>query len=311
MRTLLADIGGTNSRCAMLEPGDVTPSQVRYYQNADFDAPAAVLKKYLESYADEQRPQSAVLAVAGPVRDSAVQMLNINWQLSSVELARELSLQRVDLLNDFAALAHALPQLGDDQVLQCGGGQAFAEQNCVVLGPGTGLGVAGLVWSAGGWHAVSGEGGHVSLSASTETEASLIADCARKYGHCSAERLISGPGLELIHAFLHGESGVDAAGIGSLATSGEPRALASLELMFSLLGATAGNLALTFGAFGGVYIGGGIVPRYREVFLRSAFRQRFEAKGRYADYLRNIPSLVITAPDQTLAGLAAWSRQQN
>jgi len=309
MSVLLADIGGTNTRCATLPPGQA-PTRVRRYRNQDFDGLPALLTAYLDEAGVDQRPDSATLAVAGPVQGSRVQMLNIDWAFDSAMLCRELSLSKVSLINDFAALAHALPVLGADELVPAGGSDAQPFGNRVVLGPGTGLGVAGLIHARSAWHAVCGEGGHVTLAAATATEAELIAETTRRYGHCSAERLISGSGLSLIHEFLHSESGTDAADIGARIEGGDQRARASLDLLFELLGGVAGDLALTFGAFGGVYIGGGIVPRYIDLFLQSGFRRRFEAKGRYVDYLSGIPVSVITAPFATLSGLAAWSRQQ-
>lgn len=310
MSLLLADIGGTNTRCATLLPGGQLSGK-RYYRNADFDGLPALLADYLDRTSPGQRAETAALAVAGPVSGSQVRMLNIDWAFSSASLCAELGLARVELINDFAALAHALPALGPDDLAGAGGGSADPLGNRVVLGPGTGLGVAGLVLGRSAWHAVSGEGGHVSMAASSPREAELIAETERRYGHCSAERLISGAGLILIHEFLHGETVRDAAELGARIDRGDARAVASIELLFELLGGVAGNLALTFGAFGGVYIGGGIVPRYLDIFLDSGFRRRFEAKGRYAGYLARVPAWVITAADPTLLGLAAWMGHQD
>jgi glucokinase len=310
MPMLLADIGGTNTRCATMLPGQ-DPARVRRYRNRDFDGLPALLAAYLDECTDEQRPDSAALAVAGPVQGSQVQMLNIDWAFDSATLCDALSLSKVTLINDFAALAHALPILGADDLAAAGGGPAQPLGNRVVLGPGTGLGVAGLVYGHSAWHAVCGEGGHVTLAASDARETELIAETTRRYGHCSAERLISGPGLALIHEFLHGESVTDAAELGARVAGGDQRARASLELQFELLGSVAGDLALTFGAFGGVYIGGGIVPRYLDLFLKSGFRRRFEAKGRYTRYLADIPVSVVTAPYAALTGLAAWTAQES
>ena len=308
MPMLLADIGGTNTRCATCSPGH-KPAKVRQYRNQDFDGLQTLLAAYLDESSDP-RPDSAALAVAGPVQGSQVQMLNIDWAFDSATLCAELSLSRVSLINDFAALAHSLPVLEADDLATAGGGPAQPQGNRVVLGPGTGLGVAGLIHARSAWHAVCGEGGHVSFAAADAREADLVAETTRRFGHCSAERLISGPGLALIHEFLHGEPVADAADIGARIDGGDQRARASLELLFELLGSVAGDLALTFGAFGGVFIGGGIVPRYLELFLQSGFRSRFEAKGRYVDYLAGIPVSVITAPYATLTGLAAWTAQE-
>jgi glucokinase len=174
-----------------------------------------------------------------------------------------------------------------------------------VLGPGTGLGVASLIPTQDGWQAVSGEGGHVTLPAVTPKEAELIEQLRERFGHCSAERLISGPGLELLHTMLHTSGEITAAAIATLAETGDEQAQETFSLFFELLGTVAANLALTVGAFGGVYIGGGIIPRHAERFAASGFRRRFEAKGRYGDYLKSIPTYLIVSDHPTLTGLAA------
>jgi glucokinase len=194
-------------------------------------------------------------------------------------------------------------------VERIGRGEPEPDKPKVVLGPGTGLGVAALFPVDGKWCAVGGEGGHVSLAASDEREAEIVSRIQKKYGHCSAERLISGPGLALLHELLHGTGVVSAEEVGNLATGGNPGAQESLELLFLFLGTIAANLALTLGAFGGVYIGGGIIPKHAERFASSGFRERFEAKGRYRDYLGSIPTYLITAKHPTLTGLAIRSSQ--
>ncbi len=310
MRRLLVDMGGTNTRCAHIEAG-IQPQDVRYYRNADFNHPAEMLADYLQTLQPALRPSAAALAIAAPIRANAVTMLNINWKFSAQRLRDELSLERLEILNDFAALAQAIPVLDPADVKQNGGKIGQAKAPCVVLGPGTGLGVAGLVACQDQYLAIASEGGHVSMAGNNELEAAMIEHARAEYGHCSAERLISGPGLSLIHAYAQGKSGVSAEQIGAQALAGDAGARASLDLMFALLGSFAGNLALSFGATGGVYIGGGIVPKHLEQFLASPFRQRFESKGRHADYLRAIPSYVITLADPALRGLAAWSEHWN
>ncbi len=310
MRRLLVDMGGTNTRCAHIDKG-TAPRDVRYYRNTDFKHPAEMLAGYLQGMDTALRPSAAALAIAAPIRDDAVNMLNIDWKFSAKKLCGELGLERLEILNDFAALAHAIPVLKHSDVKQQGGKAPQAKQPCVVLGPGTGLGVAGLVASRDEYLAIASEGGHVSMASNDDVEAAVIEHARAQFGHCSAERLISGPGLSLIHEYMQGQPGVNAERIGEQAVAGDPCARASLDLMFALLGSFAGNLALSFGATGGIYIGGGIVPKHLEQFLASSFRKRFESKGRHADYLRAIPSYVITVPNPTLRGLAAWSKHWN
>lgn len=312
MTTLLADIGGTRSRCA-LTGGDGAVSDIRVFDNAEYADPVTLLTGYLDGLPTDRRPAAGLLAVAAPVRGDAVQMINIDWRFSADSLRRALGLERLSLLNDFEALALGLPGFGPNDLLPIGGGTALAERPKAVLGPGTGLGVASLV-PAGhdyGWLAVSGEGGHVTLPAVTPDEDRLIADIRKRYGHCSAERLISGPGLALLHATLHGTTAVDAAAIAALADAGDQQAQTTFGIFFELLGTVAANLALTIGAFGGVYIGGGIIPRHAERFVASGFRRRFESKGRYGDYLKSIPTWLIVAEHPTLSGLATAVKSRN
>jgi len=235
-------------------------------------------------------------------------MINIDWQFSSSELQTRLGLQRFFILNDFEALAFGLTSLGGDALLKVGGGEPLPNRPKAVLGPGTGLGVAVLIPVDGAWRAVSGEGGHVTLAAADDREAQLIARIRTRFGHCSAERLISGPGLTLLHSALHDCEGPDAAEIAQLALRGDRQAEESFELFFRLLGTVAANLALTIGAFGGIYIGGGIIPKHAERFAASGFRHRFSAKGRYGDYLDSIPTYLIVSDNPTLTGLVAYTQ---
>lgn len=305
MTVLLADIGGTNTRCALGED-DHRIGAPRIYQNREFAGIADVLREFLATAGRPDRIRRAVLAVAAPIRDDRVEMLNLPWRFSARELRGELGLDSLKLLNDFAALAWALPGLGAQDLAPIGGGAAVPGFPKAVLGPGTGLGVASLMPVRGGWQAIPGEGGHVTLAAQDDREEAVIRALRRRFGHCSAERVLSGAGLSLLHEALHGEAGVDAAEIGRRATSGDPVAAETLERFFRLLGSVAGNVALTLGAFGGVYIGGGIAPRYVDQLRRCGFRESFEAKGRYRDYLRAIPTVVITAANPALAGLLAY-----
>ena len=305
MTVLLADIGGTNTRCA-LGRDDGGVSEVRVFGNRDFASVDAVLRRYLDGMANGQRPPRGVLAVAAPIRGDDIEMLNVAWRFSLEDLRRSLGFDRLRALNDFAALAWALPGLGAADLAPVGGGKAAAGFPKAVLGPGTGLGVATLVPCHDGWQAVAGEGGHVTLAAQDEREEAIVRQARQRFGHCSAERVLSGAGLGFLHAALHGGPEPDAVEIGRRAGAGDTAARETLERFFCLLGSVAGNLALTLGAFGGVYIGGGIVPRYLTLLQNSGFRERFEAKGRYREYLRAIPTAVITTPHPALRGLLAF-----
>jgi glucokinase len=224
-------------------------------------------------------------------------MTNHPWAFSISQLQRELGLARLVVLNDFTALALSLPALGAAQSRQVGGGRAVAGAPLALLGPGTGLGVSGLLGAV----PISGEGGHVTLAAADAREAEVIELLRRRFGHASAERALSGPGLENLHEALtqlNGESrpAMSAAQIAAAADT-DAHCAEVIELFFALLGNVAGNLALTLGARGGVYVGGGVVLHIGGRIDGSPFRERFEAKGRFRDYLAPIPTLVITATE--------------
>ena len=306
MGWLIADVGGTNTRCAIARPGGTLES-IETFRNREFARLDRLLASYLGALPPGQRPDEAVIAIAAPIRGDEIHMVNINWAFSISALARTLSLKRVTPLNDFAALAYALPVLGPEDLRQVGGGKAVAGAPKVVVGPGTGLGTAGLVNIAGRWQAITGEGGHVTMAPSNEREAWIIALGRERFGHCSAERLISGPGLAFVYGALNSGTTLAPDEVGARIEAGEAAALEALDVFFQLLGTVASNLALTFAAFGGVYIGGGITPRYVAQFLTSGFRPRFEDKGRHRPFLADIPSWVITADQPALRGLAAYA----
>jgi len=306
MGWLVADIGGTNTRCALAGPGGQV-ARVEAFRNRDFPGLEAVLAAYLGTLAPAERPGEAVLAIAAPIRGDEVRMSNINWTFSVQALAGRLSLERVTALNDFAAQAYALPVLKADDVVRVGSGTPVEGAPKVVIGPGTGLGTAGLVQVAGRWHAVTGEGGHVTMAPSDEQESRIVALGRERYGHCSAERLVSGAGLAFLYQAMHGGPEVSPDEVGARIKAREAEALDTLGVFFRFLATAASNLALTFAAFGGVYIGGGITPRYVPELQGSGFRARFEDKGRYRALLADIPVYVVTTEYAALRGLAAFA----
>jgi len=240
-------------------------------------------------------------------------MTNHHWSFSIAALRRSLNLERLEVLNDFTALALALPGLASSELRQVGGNMAAPGAAKGLIGPGTGLGVSGLLPDGqGGWVPVQGEGGHVTLAGVTPREQAVVDILTQRYGHASAERAVSGHGLLDIHQALCALDGVaapadwNAADVSLRGLDGsDGRCAEALNLLCAFLGTVAGNLALTLGAKGGVYLGGGIVPRLGEWFDRSPFRARFESKGRFQPYLADIPVWVITAdPSPALAGAA-------
>ncbi|MCU0957868.1 MAG: glucokinase [Hydrogenophaga sp.] len=299
---LLADIGGTNARFAwQAAPGEPI-TDVTVLPCADYPGLADAIQGYLTEIG-RQAPATAAVAIANPITGDHVQMTNHHWSFSQSELQQRFGFRRWRLLNDFTALALAVPALSPADLRQVGGTAALAGAPMALLGAGTGLGVSGLLPDGqGGWVPLAGEGGHVTLPAQTARERLVMDGLFRWHGHASAERLISGQGLlesfqllcEADRADVDGLTTPAAVTAAALARQ-HPQAVEALDMFCALLGSVAGNLALTLGARGGVYVGGGIVPRLGTVFDRSAFRERFESKGRFRPYLSEIPVWVITA----------------
>jgi glucokinase len=238
-----------------------------------------------------------------------VHLTNLGWQFSIEAMRGELALEVLEVINDFAAVALAVPVLGPSQWRGVGGGRAEPHAPVGALGPGTGLGVAGLVRCGNVWLALPGEGGHVTLPAQDAEQAQIIAAAREEIGHVSAERLLSGPGLAHLYAILASRDGGAATApeppeITRRAREGsDPVAARVVELFLSMLGEVAGNLALTLGARGGIYLAGGILPELAEQLVRSGFRESFVAKGRFRDYLEAIPTRLITHPHPAFLGL--------
>lgn len=299
---LVGDVGGTNARFAWVGAAGGAPAQVAAYRCAEHASLQEALQRYLNEKALPV-PRWASIGIANPVTGDQVRMTNHDWAFSIEQVRRQFGLARLLIINDFTALALALPALPASDLRQVGSGRAVAGAPIALLGAGTGLGVSGLLPLADGRGEVpvNGEGGHVTLAPVDPLEQAVVAVLQRRFGHASAERALSGPGLENLHAALLEVDGVaapalNAAAITAAALDGtDPRCGRAVDLFLALLGTVAGNLALTLGARGGLYIGGGIVPRLGERVDASLFRHRFEAKGRFTDYLRAIPTLVVQA----------------
>lgn len=304
---LIGDLGGTHIRLALLSAqGEI--SAVQSTACADYPDFASAVSAYLQGQGSPAIHEAA-LAVATPIDGDRVALTNRDWSFSIDEETRRFGFSRMIVKNDFTALALSIPHLGEDDLSPIGGGQAVAGAAVAVIGPGTGLGVSGLVFEGDIPVAIAGEGGHVSLCAHDAREAAIVDYCRQKFGHVSAERLLSGMGLQNIYESLCAIDGVaysarTPAEIGQAAQSGDdPYGVETVAIFSAMLGAVAGDLALTLGARGGVYIGGGIVPRLGPSFAAHRFRERFEDKGRFAAYLRAIPTFVLRAEHPTLLGL--------
>ena len=306
---LIADIGGTWARFALeTAPGRFEhPAALRCADHRDFhDAVSA----YLASVGPEGVRHAAV-AIANPVEGDQVRMTNYHWAFSIEQMRQRLRLDTLVVVNDFTALAMALPRLQPSQRRQVGGGSPRERSVIGVLGAGSGLGVSGLIPADGGWVALGTEGGHTSFSPRDEREIGILRYALSQHAHVSFERLLSGPGIELIHRALQHRDGVPVGAVEApeitrrALEEGDSRSLETLEVFCLILGTAASNLAVVQGAFGGIFIGGGIVPRLGSWFDSSPFRARFEEKGRFSDYLRAIPTYVITSEHATLEGASA------
>jgi glucokinase len=317
---LAGDVGGTNTRLALFA-ADGERLRLRHegrFLNAGRDGLAAIVEEFLALHG--QRPELACFGVAGPVRQGRVLGTNLPWTVDAAALAGRFGLDRVWVINDLEANAYGIATLeaGDLLLLQRGAGDAAG--NAAVISPGTGLGEAGLFWDGRRHVPFATEGGHCDFAPADELQADLLRHLARKHGHVSWERLLSGPGLVEIHDFLREVVGIDregslpeafagpdrAASISSAGLAGACRvSVKALDLFVSLLGAEAGNLALKVMATAGVYVGGGIAPKIAEKLKQGGFIDAFRAKGRLAPLLEEIPVSLILDDKAALKG-AAW-----
>jgi glucokinase len=309
---LLADIGGTFTRLAIVgADGELTHLATR--ANAEFAGPLALFCSYLRGLpAKLPPPARAAVAVASTVIGDEVRMTNLDWSFSASALAEGLGLGSLQVLNDFTALALSLPRLLPGDIVQIGHGDAAPDCPMAVLGPGTGLGVSGLIPHAHGWTPLATEGGHVTLAPCDAEEGRLLEWLRQRYGHASAERVLSGSGLIDLYNYVtagKGETIASAERVTDLAINlNDAHARRVFDIFFALLGTVAGNVALTLGARGGVYLAGGILPRVLDLLQASAFRERFVAKGRFRAYLEAIPTVVIVDPYPAFKGLKSVLR---
>lgn len=308
---MIADIGGTNARFALLDGIDRRDEIV--LACADYPDLVSAVEDYLRRVGatGKARPLEAAFAIAGPVTNDIVRMTNHVWQFSATHSKQQLGLRRLIILNDFTALAMAVRHLGDADLEQIGSGKATPDAPIAVIGPGTGLGVSGLIPSGQHWIPLQGEGGHVTLSVMNELEVAVLKQLQQRFSHISAERVLSGPGLVTLYDAICGVHGVvpevlTPPEITKRAKDGSCRmCLETVSMFCALLGTMAGNLVLTLGALGGVYIGGGIAPSLGRMFTSSRFRDRFEDKGRFTDYVSGVPTFLIKAELPALLGLAS------
>ena len=307
---LVGDIGATNARFGLVSPQGAI-LHWRTYPCDQYSTIDDAIAEFLADRGGHPAPQQGAIAIASAITGDQVAMTNHPWSFSVTALKARLGVERLEVINDFTAQALALPHLGEGDRLQVGAGVAVSGAPLAVLGPGSGLGVSGLVRCGRGWTALTGEGGHATMAPFTDRESAVLAHLRRRFDHVSAERVLSGPGLVNLYNTLAqldriASKGYTPAQITDLALRNEDPLCAEATAMFcAMLGTVAGNLALTLGARGGVFIAGGIVPRLGRYFADSSFRARFEAKGRFQPYLAAIPTFVVTHPLAAFVGCAA------
>jgi glucokinase len=312
---LLADIGGTHVRFALSSPAASIPllaDSIGTFDVADFPSLADAAAHYL---ADRHtRPASAVMAVAGRVEGDTARMTNHPWVVSSERIRTALRLEAVTLVNDFVAQAMAIPLLREADIAVIGPTRPTpldgARRTFAVLGAGTGLGIAALLVRDGRWLPLATEGGHASFAPGTPEEIAILERLSADFGRVSNERLVSGAGLVNLHRALAQLAGADPGSmqpedITSGAAAGDPRCERAVDVFCAVFGAIAGDIALTFGAWDGVYLSGGLVPPLLPALRRSGFRQRFEGKGRYSPAMARVPTIAVQHPQPGLLGAAA------
>jgi glucokinase len=311
---LVGDIGGTNARFALVADGSGQPQQEQVMRCAEFEGLEQAIRHYLADHGNP-RIQEAALDVATGITGDFVQLTNGPWGFSIEKTRRALALDRLNVINDFTALALSVPTLQPHELMQVGHGKPVAGTAIAVIGPGTGLGVSGLLPAGEGWIALQGEGGHTAFSPTTGREIEVLRWLMQRYEHVSTERVVSGMGLENLYQSLCALDYITAkpltpAQITEAALAGnEAHCREALDMFCAILGAAAANLVVTLGARAGCYIGGGIVPRLGEYFARSPFRACFERKGRFSAYVAAVPTYVILSETPALRGLATLFQQ--
>lgn len=306
---LLGDIGGTTARFALF--ADRKLGSINHFAVADHASATDAIAGFLAQSRRDTKVTAAIMGIACPAEGERCPITNSHWVIDTRELRATFGFETVTLMNDFEAIAWSLPHLAAKDLNPIAGGEAVRKAPMVVIGPGTGLGMAALVPRADGAVAIATEGGHATLASFTSREDAIIEQLRRRFGHVSAERALSGGGLENLYAAIAMLDGASvaartAAEITRHALDGTCAASrAALDMFCAMLGTVAGNLALTFRTRGGVFIAGGIVPRLGNYLAQSEFRARFESKGRFSRYLAAIPTSVIMHPDAAFLGLQA------
>ena len=311
-RILLADIGGTYARFILA--GERLIGSTWSTEVGNHESVIGALRAYLAFDHGHEPIAGALLAAAGPVQGGRCKLTNAAWTLDEEQIARALQLPWVRIVNDLEAVAAGLPDINPAQTKLIGSDGVLPGAPMVIVSPGTGLGMACVVIGPGGRSVVTSEGGHASLAGTSDHQDRLIAILRRRFGRVSAERVLSGPGLVNLHQAIAELEGSDSprrtpSDVTEAAFDGSsPTCRATIDAFCAFLGSVAGDVALTFGARGGVYIGGGIVPRFVDHLAHSSFREQFLSKGRMRAYLERIPTRVVLHPNPAFLGLMSLAR---
>lgn len=317
--SIVADIGGTNGRFGLATGESESGFEIeciRVYEVSQFSSFEEMVSAYMVNIKGLE-VHAACFAIAGPITTDIVHFTNVDWSFSQKALASHFGFEYFDVVNDFSAVAMACQALPSVSLIPLKKGRSNPDGIKVALGPGTGLGVAGLIKKAELWSPIPCEGGHVNVAPSTPLECELVKVGMLNHGHVSAETLLSGPGIVNLYralAQVRGQRSNDSLSgkdITALAVANDPDVLCreTLDVFCSLLGSFAGNLALTFGASGGVYLAGGILPQFVDFVRDSSFVDRFSGKGNMSHYLIDVPVYIIDHPHTAFVGAAGWLKQ--
>ena len=311
---LVADIGGTNARFSVVDHGKLSDCIDLHYSVRDYSEFSQVIEIVIEELREfsglTKSPDLVCLAVACPADSEPIAFTNSHWQFFREELKRKLNCRELHIINDFEALAHGVNELASEDLLIIGNGFAHREKPKAILGAGTGLGVAAIMPHNYGYEIIASEGGHVDFAPVTDLQIDVLRYLLRSYQRVSFERLLSGKGIMNIYSAISEISGDcncfehPSEVVRNAVDGSDQIAIQTLELFCEVMGSLAGNLALTYGAQGGVFIAGGIVPRFEKFLVNSGFRHFFENKGRLSKYLQSIPTYLVSRPDLGLVGAA-------
>lgn len=308
---LVGDIGGTNARFALIESANSEPVSFANVQTSDFtNIDIAILKAILPQ--TKVRPKTAILAIAGPISGDEIELTNCPWVVCPWVMMDMLGLKEIVVINDFEAQALAVASLDKEHLLQIGGGEAIAGASRVVLGPGTGLGVAGLVRSGNSWLPIPGEGGHVDMGPRTPRDYQIFPHIELLEGRISGEQILCGRGLVSLYRAICTADGIfplysEPKQVTEAAAGNDAAAQEAVELFAVYLGRLAGDLALIFMARGGVYLSGGIAQKIVPVLQNGGMRAAFDDKAPHSQFMKSTPVFVMTHPLAAVAGLSAYA----